>query len=642
LKRKRARFFKQGLMIIIAAVVTVCVLGGPALASAPKIERMSFVEAPVGYILQSLGRMYGFNFSISSGAAAKKVSIELNSVTFEDALNMICEASGVKVTESGSNLFIVRSKEEDNSLVPEAEREDKRKEEKMTSSVMEVVSVKYVSVADIESTIKNTFVGEESSLVKISKVESEDTRSYNNLVITAVNRNILDTVKKVISTIDKPRPMVEIEVLFVELIRSNDSSTGIDWNLSTAPFKWEEGASGGAGGAGGEEGDEPSGGTDSTFEPFRFGTFYRLTPWQAEAVLSAIQGNSKSRVLADPKIRVMSGRKALFASETQVPILSRNSDGDVNTEWKNVGINLEILPVVLDDGSIHLQTVPRASSITGEKRLGDVVAPVISERKAETEVLMHPGETMVIGGLMNDKEVRSLSKVPLLSDIPLLGALFKSERKENEKSTVVIFLRPNLVKDTLATKEIHHMEWDDQEKKVTEVFQLPSQSEPGKRPSAPGTLTIDERIEILRKEVEETDRKKAEIEAGLKKKRDEPVVRRKEPVVKDRPKQSFQAPSIKEEPEKQPLKGPEPEAPAEPSGENVRDPKWKQVGDVDEYLRKLLAEYSGSKASPPSVETNGMKKESLEKEKTVGAEAADDGEKELKPQEKKDWTPPMQ
>lgn len=624
-------------MIAAAIIILTCFFGGSVQAAVPKIERMSFVEAPVGYILQSLGRMYGINFSISSGAAAKKVSIELNDVTFEDALEMICAASGVAITENGEKLYIVRSKEEDNSLIPEVEREEKRKEDKMTSSVMEVVSVKYVSVSDIEATIKNTFVGEGSSLVKISKVESEDSRSYNNLVITAVNKNILNTVKKVISTIDRPRAMVEIEVLFVELIRSNDSATGIDWNLSTSPFKWEEGE--GTSGGGDGDGDEDASGSETGegggFSPFKFGTFYRLTPWQAEAALSAIQGNSKSRVLADPKIRVMSGRKALFASETQVPILSRNSDGDVNTEWKNVGINLEILPVVLDDGSIYLQTVPRASSITGEKRLGDVVAPVISERKAETEVLMYPGETMVIGGLMNDKEVRSISKVPLLSDIPILGALFRSERKENEKSTVVIFLRPNLVKDTLATKEIHHMEWDEQEQKAAEIFKLPAQNEPGKRPSTSSTMSLDERIEILRNEVKKNEQKKTEA-VVVSRETPKTTAEGQKPVLKIPQKDNTSALQEKDianfpkEPKKEKAT-----LPQEPEENKKGEPKWKQVGDVDEYLKKLLDEYSGK-------DTSSSAKEPAEKKIPEESDNAGKTETVQKENKNTEWSPPME
>jgi len=88
----------------------------------------------------------------------------------------------------------------------------------------------------------------------------------------------------------------------------------------------------------------------------RFGSFWRISPWEAEATIEALHGSGHGRVLANPKVRVMSGRKAAFVSETQMPILTKDSEDDINTEWKNVGISLEMLPVVLDDGTIYIQS----------------------------------------------------------------------------------------------------------------------------------------------------------------------------------------------------------------------------------------------------------------------------------------------
>ena len=82
-----------------------------------------------------------------------------------------------------------------------------------------------------------------------------------------------------------------------------------------------------------------------------------------------MQGTGTGRVLANPKVRVMSGRKATFVSETQMPILTKDGDGEINTEWKNVGISAEMLPVVLDDGEIHI-TVTQGFFHRGRKAVG--------------------------------------------------------------------------------------------------------------------------------------------------------------------------------------------------------------------------------------------------------------------------------
>ena len=124
-------------------------------------------------------------------------------------------------------------------------------------------------------------------------------------------------------------------------------------------------------------------------------------------------------------------------------------DCDVKTEYKHVGISLEVLPVVLADGTIQLAVTPRVSSITGEKTLGNTTAPIIEERKESTMVFLDPGEVMVIGGLMTDREIRSSSRVPVLWQIPLFGELFRSEKKSTERSTVNVMLRAVLVEDSV-------------------------------------------------------------------------------------------------------------------------------------------------------------------------------------------------
>jgi type II secretory pathway component GspD/PulD (secretin) len=549
-----------------------------------KIERMSFTDASVGYILQSLGRVYGVNFSISEGAMSKRVSIELNNVTFTSALDMISQASNIVLSKTGPDLYVARSQEEDMALVSDTEREDARREKRLTSSVVEVIGVKYVSVEDVEEAIKKTIGEDSNTMVKISSVSSEEGRNYNNLVVSTANEKLMATVKNIIAIIDIPKPMVEIEVLFVELIDSLNSETGFDWDPAKTPFTFEE-----------EKSDT------GNLDLFRFGTFYRMTPWQAEVALSAIAGDGKSRVLADPRIRVMSGRQAQFASETQVPILSKNSDGEVNTEWKNVGINLQILPVVLNDGTIHLKAAPRASSITGEKKLGDVVAPVISERKAETEVLMQPGETMVIGGLMNDKEIRTFARVPVFSSIPVLGELFKSEKKENEKSTVVIFLRPKIVTDTSATaevipatsgKDVDFVSFLEnikkkQEKKSTPADETPPHEngphmEEALLPSVTqeNTNVHNEILEKLRAEVKESEARETHvIEKGSAPKTDPETTHGVETA-------QTEGNGVSEHQEVKDI--PIQEKPRTPEKKHA----WEKVDDIDAYLKNLLQEYT--------------------------------------------------
>lgn len=408
---------------------------------------MSFTSAPVGYILQSLGRMFNISFSISSTAAAKTVSLELNDVTFEEAMTMIADASQIDIVKQGEHLYVAKATAERKETESEKQRELREQTERIENGVMEVVTVRNVEVEDVRGALEKTFGEESDKVVTVSKVATDEKRQYNSVLVYAANRKILDSVKDMIKSIDVDQPMVEIEVLFMEISTNNTKDMGVDWNVMTKPLEFAEANPGSLPGNGIQiAGETVDANVVNNFTNARFGQFWRLSPWQAEATVTALASSGRGRVLANPRLRVKSGRKASFASETQVPILTKDSDGDINTEWKNVGIGLDIQPVVLARNSeINLKVTPKVSSITGEKTLGDVSAPIIAERKADTEVILNPEETMVIGGLMNDKDIRTMSKVPILGDIPLFGELFRSRKTEKEKSTVVVFLRPHLV-----------------------------------------------------------------------------------------------------------------------------------------------------------------------------------------------------
>ena len=418
---------------VLCVILMVFLLAPPLRADTVS---MSFSNVPVGYLFQNLGKLYGVSFSISAAAAAKVVSVEITDVEFDKALEIIAASAGVVVEQSGKGIYVVRAFGEDTEGVSQEEKKRKEQEARLQGAVMESITTKFVGAKEVQEALENVFGEEFKSLVSVSQLAGDDEKeiNYNSLVIYASSPEILKTVKEVIAQIDRPKPMVEMEALFVELTMNENEYLGANWNIMTEPLKFQEEAP-----AQNPENDPMK------YYTTRFGQFWRISPWEAEATLTALHGTGRGRVLANPKVRVMSGRKATFVSETQMPILTKDGDGEINTEWKNVGISLEMLPVVLDDGSIYITVTPRASSIVGEQRLGDVTAPIISERRVETQMILSPKETIVIGGLINDRDIKSMSKVPILGDIPLFGELFKSTNTETERSTVIVFLRPSIV-----------------------------------------------------------------------------------------------------------------------------------------------------------------------------------------------------
>ncbi len=515
---------------------------------------MSFSNVPVGYLFQSLGKLYGVSFSISSAAAAKVVSVELTDVEFRQALNVIAQSAGVEIVESGKGVYIVRAIGEETEGVSQEEKKRKEQERRLQGAVMESLTTKFVGAKEVQEALNAIFDEDYGSLVSVSQLAGEDEKeiNYNSIVIYASSPEILATVKKVVAQIDRPKPMVEMEALFVELTLNENKDIGANWNVMTNPLKFQEEAP-----AQNPENDPMK------YYTARFGQFWRISPWEAEATISAIQGSGTGRVLANPKVRVMSGRKAAFVSETQMPILTKDSDGEIDTEWKNVGISLEMLPIVLDDGTIHIKVTPRASSIVGEKRLGEVSAPIISERRVETDMLLKPEETIVIGGLINDRDIKSMSKVPVLGDIPLFGELFRSTNTEKERSTVIVFLRPRVVEPYSGSNLPEGLS-----KKYEETVEIKPVSEPAKQDGQVSPVS--------EKPKEESPEKPKEKPAGsdeYEKKWLELVKDAKEKPEQEKPKEP-EAQKAPEKPSETKQEKPEPEVKQEkPKGPEVQETK---------------------------------------------------------------------
>lgn len=419
---------------------------------------LSFTDAPVHYILGALGSSTGLNFAISKDAGAKTVSVSFNDVSIKDALDMLAIAGGVSISEVKPKYYTVTAdKEQKAEAVTKAEADRTILKE----NVMKAFDIKYVSTEDVEKSLKNIFGT--NSAFQISRLAQDNTREHSRIIVSAGDEGVMTKVATLIKTMDVPKPMIEIEATFVETTRGKDQDFGVEWNAMTEPLQIAEQIGEGLLGDVG-----------------KFGTFARANAWQSEALLKALRTDGNGRVLANPKMRVISGQQAQFSSETQVPILSRDSDGDINTEWKNVGISLVILPSKLEDGTIRLHVQPKVSSIVGEKKLGDVVAPIISERKSETTVFLRDGEVFLIGGLMSDREIKTMSKVPVLHQIPLFGELFKSTKTQVEKSNIMIVLRPREITANTDVPEAYDAAGDRLKSFVENKGKEPVQTEPGK------------------------------------------------------------------------------------------------------------------------------------------------------------------
>jgi general secretion pathway protein D len=271
-----------------------------------------------------------------------------------------------------------------------------------------------------------------------------------NLIVVTDDKTILE-MKKVITGLDRPSPQVLIKVIFLEATYSKNSDIGISGGFDANP--------GGKSGVIGQGFGLP-GVTTLAGAVASGGGVYSILGNDFQATLTAIAKAGKTEILSRPSILARNNQAATISLGQQVPLISGTRfdtfGNQINTvSYQSVGVNLSVTPFISSDGNVEMVVTPEISSLTDRSQWvnissggtnGAVLVPVINSRVATTTVVVPDGQTVVIGGLMENTQADSETKVPGLGDIPLLGNLFKRKVKENVKRELMIFLTPTIVK----------------------------------------------------------------------------------------------------------------------------------------------------------------------------------------------------
>ena len=165
------------------------------------------------------------------------------------------------------------------------------------------------------------------------------------------------------------------------------------------------------------------------------------------ADLSLMESNNLARVLAEPTLVALSGQSASFLAGGEIPVPVPQGLGTVSIEYKPYGVGLTLTPTVLSPDRIALKVAPEASELdfTNAITIDSVSVPAITTRRADTTVELGDGESFVIGGLIDRQTVSNVSKVPLLGDLPIIGAFFKNMSYSQNDEELVIIVTPHLV-----------------------------------------------------------------------------------------------------------------------------------------------------------------------------------------------------
>ena len=281
------------------------------------------------------------------------------------------------------------------------------------------------SMSSIE-TFKLKHIDPETAAKQIALLTEADkvmADKENHTLTVSGSSSLLYQVRQELEKVDVASQQVNIQAMVVELSKGNSRNLG----LSYLSNPWSK--------------DTSIGG----YNGFKFSV-----SGQHEETLS------NGKVLARPNVTVFDGRKATILMGDKVPVFTSSSDSTdsdssttMTVEYKEVGVKLEVLPRIneMDKQTITLVIKPSVSTISQWVESGNNKAPQISERSAETTVRVKNGETILIGGLLKNEEIKSIKQIPFLSKIPILGELFKSRSVEKKDTEVVIAITPKIVYD---------------------------------------------------------------------------------------------------------------------------------------------------------------------------------------------------
>lgn len=183
-------------------------------------------------------------------------------------------------------------------------------------------------------------------------------------------------------------------------------------------------------------------------DPFQFGVSH--FPSGVGVVLKALSEKGLAKILAEPNLTVRSGERGIFHVGTRFPVQTVTGAGaaaSVSVTYEEIGIKLNFAPEVLETNVIRLKIDPaEVSNITDFVRTEFVIAPIIDTRTVKTSVDLKEGESLILAGLLSEETRKNIRKIPILADIPIFGALFRSTEDELRERELVFFITPRMVK----------------------------------------------------------------------------------------------------------------------------------------------------------------------------------------------------
>jgi general secretion pathway protein D len=416
--------------------------GGPVeLAAISSVPINLKITEDTKVIYETVGKLAGINVLFDPDYTSRRIKIELNNVSLEEALRIIAVESKTFWRPVTPNTVFVA-----------ADNPAKRKD--LEQSVIKTFYLTNLSQPTELQDVVNTL----RQILEINRLQPLPTQAA---IVVRGTPDQIALAQKLVTDLDKPKAEVLVDVAIMQVNRDKSRTLGINPptsgsvtlqnNINTTTTTTPTGSIGTTPTTTGNNNNTLSLNTLANLNA----TDFAVTISQATA--TALFSDSNSKLIQKPQIRAIEGQKASLKIGQRVPVATGSFQPGiggvginplVNTQFQyiDVGVNIDITPRIHANGDVTLKITMEVSEVDTQSNIGGISQPVIGQRKIEQEVRLKEGEVNLLGGMMEDQRTQALTGFPLLSQIPILKYLFSQDTRDHSETETVFVLIPHIVR----------------------------------------------------------------------------------------------------------------------------------------------------------------------------------------------------
>ena len=399
--------------------------------------------ADIRTVCRAIAEFSGRNIIVSKEVKAS-VSVTLQNVNWRDALRTVLYSANLDYAEEGGDIIRV-----DDRAKLTAERTEQlallAKELDNARLETRIIKLNYANAGELQTALQAGMTKRGSILVE---------KRTNSLIVSDLPSS-LESVEKMALSLDSTTPQIEITAKLVDVDAEALRNIGIEWNVGPQP-----------GGSSGEffsntgpipadyvhPGKNPQNSlgashNSSIGDPATRVSYGVSKSWGfVEAQLQLLAQNRKANIISNPRITTVDNREAKIVVGQKIPLIVQDVAGNPVSQLQTIGIQLRVTPHLTQDKKIIMDLHPEVSDLSAQSTVQGGI--IINTSEADTRVMVDDGQTAVIGGLIRTNESTVRRGVPYLKDMPLLGALFRSNSTVRQNRELIIFVTPRLIVPT--------------------------------------------------------------------------------------------------------------------------------------------------------------------------------------------------